>query len=99
MMGAEGPAMTSLYGLGIALRNATRNSSVRVNEIRVAMQVNRADNERMLEPRARPLSLDIGQLASYLTEQGKGAPSGFRLRARSSQELDELLDRFSARMN
>jgi hypothetical protein len=93
-MGAEAPAMTSLYGLGIALRNATKTSSVRVNEIRVALQVNRAERERMLEPRSRPLSLDIGRLASYLTENGKGSPSGLRLRARSSEELEGLLQHF-----
>jgi NAD(P)-dependent dehydrogenase (short-subunit alcohol dehydrogenase family) len=94
-MGAEAPAMTSLYGLGIALRNATKTSSVRVNEIRVALQVNRAERERMLEPRSRPLSLDIGRLASYLMENGKESPSGLRLRARSSEELEGLLQHFS----
>lgn len=91
--GAEGPALTSMYGFGLALRGATRQSRVRVNEIRVGMELNRSDDERMSEPRSRPLSLDIGALATYIAESSL---KGQRLRASDNVELDGLLHRFSA---
>jgi len=95
---AEGPAMTALYGLGLALRNAAAamDVPVRVNEVRLAMQINRADSERLAEPRQRPLSLDLGHLTGYLAEWGPRAPQGLRVRARSGPELEELLDHFAA---
>jgi len=92
-MGAEGPALTSMYGLGLALRGATKASRVRVNEIRIGMELNRSDDERMSEPRSRPLSLDIGALATYVAES---TLKGHRLRASDNVELDGLLHRFGA---
>ena len=94
---AEGPAMTSLYGLGLALRNATAagGSPVRVNEVRVAMQINETDSLRLSSAGARPLSLDLGTLTGYLSEWRAGAPSGLRVRVRNNSELDALLNRFA----
>jgi len=91
--GAEGPALTSMYGFGLALRGATTGSRVRVNEIRIGMELNRSDDERMSEPRSRPLSLDIGALAAYVAES---TLKGQRLRASDNGELDGLLHRFGA---
>ena len=95
---AEGPAMTALYGLGLALRNsaAALHHPVRVNEVRVAMQINRTDSERLAQPRVRPLSLDLGRLAGYLAEWGPHAVQGLRVRARSSPELEVLLKHFAS---
>jgi len=91
--GAEGPALTAMYGFGLALRGATTDSRVRVNEVRIGMELNRSDDERMSDPRSRPLSLDLGALATYVAESKM---KGQRLRASDNVELDGLLHRFGA---
>merc|ERR1719335_252187 len=93
LLGAQWPAVTSMYGFGLALRAATRESRVRVNEIRIGMELNRSEEERMEEPRTRPLSLDIGALATYVAESEK---RGQRLRASDNAELEGLLHHFGA---
>lgn len=96
LLGAEGPALTSMYGFGLALRGATQESRVRVNEVRIGMELNRSEEERMTDPRSRPLSLDIGSVASYVAES---SIKGQRLRASNDVELDGILHRFGAFQN
>ena len=89
-MGAEGPALT-MYGFGLALRCAGSDSlsTVRVNELRIGMQLNRSEEERFANPRGRPLTTDIGSLATCVAESNL---SGSRLRC--SDELEGLLHCF-----
>ena len=92
-MGAEGPALTAMYGFGLALRCAASDSlsSVRVNELRIGMQLNRSEEERFADPRGRPLTTDIGSLATYVAESNL---SGLRLRCSDDVELEGLLHHF-----
>ena len=93
-MGAEGPALTAMYGFGLALRCAASDSlsTVRVNELRIGMQLNRSEEERFANPRGRPLTTDIGsRLATYVAESNL---SGSRLRCSDEVELEGLLHRF-----
>ena len=92
-MGAEGPALTAMYGFGLALRCAASDSlsTVRVNELRIGMQLNRSEEERFANPRGRPLTTDIGSLATYVAESNL---SGSRLRCSDEVELEGLLHRF-----
>lgn len=92
-LGAEGPSLTSMYGFGLALRSATQKSKVRVNELRIGMDLNRSDGERMSHPRSRPLSLDIGALATYVAESDV---KGKRFRASDNAALEELLHQHGA---
>ena len=94
---AEGPALTSLYGLGLSLRAATSQSQVKVNELRIALHLNESDEERMHKAK-RPLSLDLGLLTAYLNERSYNSlmcTKGMRYRVQTNEELEELLLRFS----
>ena len=93
--GAEAPSISAMYGLGLALRESSkRYINVRVNEIRLGMQVNRSDAERMAAPRARPLSLDLGSLCSYIAEAQ--IDRGHRMRINTNADLDDLLWKYNA---
>jgi fermentation-respiration switch protein FrsA (DUF1100 family) len=94
---AEGPALTSLYGLGLSLRAATTQSQVKVNELRIALHLNESDEERMHNAK-RSLSLDLGLLTAYLNEKSYNSlmcSKGMRYRVQTNEELEELLLRFS----
>ena len=94
---AEGPALTSLYGLGLSLRAATSQSQVKVNELRIALHLNESDEERMRKAK-RPLSLDLGLLTAYINEKSYNSLmclKGMRYRVQTNEELEELLLRFS----
>ena len=64
---------------------------MRVNELRIGMQLNRSEEERFANPRGRPLTTDIGSLATYVAESNL---SGSRLRCSDEVELEGLLHRF-----
>ena len=56
----------AVWGLAAALRSEARHSSLRVSEVRVGMRFNRSVEERRSEPRANPLSHDVGTIAAGL---------------------------------
>jgi len=55
-----------VWGLAAALREQYAGSSVRVAEVRVALKIDRPARERALDPRARPLTADLGELCAGL---------------------------------
>lgn len=53
-----------VWGLSSALRELYRDTPLRVSELRVSLKIDRPAAERALDPRARPLSADIGELCA-----------------------------------
>lgn len=55
-----------VWGLAAALREQYAGSTVRMAEVRVALKIDRSAHERALDPRARPLTADLGELCAGL---------------------------------
>lgn len=53
-----------VWGLSAALRELYCDAPLRMTELRVSLKINRPAKERALDPRARPLSADIGELCA-----------------------------------
>jgi len=84
-----------VWGLSAAVRNEALGESVVCRELRVRMAVNRPDEERMVEPRDRPLSDDIGSLCAGLAIHPKGMEDGGKLIEVTSDTLDPLLAQYT----
>jgi len=54
----------AVWGLSEALRELYKDAPLRMTELRVSLKMNRPAKERALDPRARPLSADIGELCA-----------------------------------
>ena len=73
-----------IWGLSAAMRLelALTNPNIACREVRVGLPVNRSEEERLKEPRDRPLSEDIGDLCaglaanSSLSLDGDGSGNG-----------------------
>ena len=91
---AEVFTLTSLHGLSVALRNAKSRLPVRINELRIALQINRAERDREREPRFTPLSRDIGRIAASLATGNRALnPDGSRFSVNSNAELSSLISK------
>jgi len=54
----------AVWGLSAALREQYKEATLRIIELRVNLRINRPARERAFDPRARPLSADIGELCA-----------------------------------
>merc|ERR1712039_479059 len=63
-------------GLSAALREQYHNESLRIIEVRVNLRIDRPAHERALDPRARPLSADIGEICAGLASSDDQACRG-----------------------
>lgn len=53
-----------VWGLAVALREELKDSNVRVEEMRVGLQIDRLAKEKLADPRPTPLSHDIGRICA-----------------------------------
>jgi len=84
-----------IWGLSAALRAELKNSKVACREIRVGLPVNRPQDERLKQPRIRPLSVDIGDLCAGLVSSG-GEMDGGLLLIDSEATLEKCIHKFPA---
>ena len=67
-----------------------------INELRVAMQIGRSAEERAKDPRAVPLSADIGDICAGIVSAPSDAASfGDIYKMTSPEDKDSLLQQFS----
>jgi NAD(P)-dependent dehydrogenase (short-subunit alcohol dehydrogenase family) len=83
-----------VWGLSAALRNELKDSKVVCREVRVKVPVNRPEEERVKEPRARPLSCDIGDLCAGLVSSGCEKMDGELMEIDSEATLKRYLQEF-----
>ena len=86
----------ALHGLAAALRADTRARAVRVTELRCALTTDRGAAERAREPRARPLSADIGEIVAGIAAtavRGDAAGDGL-LEIPDAAALAQLRDEY-----
>ena len=89
------------WGLSAALRREDLGNDVVCREVRVDMAVNRSAEERLAEPRDRPLSEDIGDLcaglaSSVIHHNGGATEHGQLLRLTDQETLEEMLQKYDA---
>lgn len=84
-----------IWGLSSALRSELKSSMVACREIRVGMPLNRPEEERLKDPRERPLSHDIGDLCAGLISSGSKMDGGL-IQFQSQEELEKNLAEFNA---
>lgn len=87
-----------VWGLSAAMRSELKGQSSKVvcREIRVGIPVNRPEEKRLVEPRSRPISRDIGDLCAGLVTSG-GEMNGGLLEVNSEASLKKYLDDFNTR--
>jgi len=67
--------MHGMWGLAAAMREEFRDSSVRVEELRVTLAFDRLAREKELDPRPTPLSHDIGEICAGIALNAVGWPT------------------------
>eukprot|EP00535_Pseudo-nitzschia_heimii_P005990 CAMPEP_0197180630 /NCGR_PEP_ID=MMETSP1423-20130617/5176_1 /TAXON_ID=476441 /ORGANISM="Pseudo-nitzschia heimii, Strain UNC1101" /LENGTH=276 /DNA_ID=CAMNT_0042630737 /DNA_START=130 /DNA_END=963 /DNA_ORIENTATION=- len=86
-----------VWGLAAALRNERLERDVNCREIRVRLPVNRPAEERNNQPRATPLSEDIGTLCAGLAATADAMDErGELIEVADQESLESLLDRYGA---
>lgn len=85
-----------IWGLSAALRGELESSDILCREIRVGLTVNRPEEERINEPRNRPLSEDIGDLCAGVASSGGSSMNGGLIKIDCQKTLEEYLIKFNA---
>lgn len=85
-----------IWGLASAMRNEPSLSHIVNREIRIGLPINRPEEERLKDPRERPLSQDIGDLCAGLCAQTY-QDSNQLLCVNKPTDLDELLEQYQAK--
>jgi len=84
-----------IWGLAAALRNERLEKDVNCREIRVRLPVNRTVEERETDPRATPLSEDIGTLCAGLAANASAMDErGALVEVADQASLEALLSRY-----
>jgi len=84
-----------VWGLAAAIRNELKHSNVTCSEIRVGLPLNRPEEERLQNPREKPLSVDIGNLCAGVVSSGNLVDNSL-LNVASEAKLTEYLSDFHA---
>lgn len=80
----------AVWGLAAAMRTETRDSPLKVNELRVGLRFNRNLAERIAEPRSEPLSYELGRIVAGIAA-APAASTKNELHALFSQEEVQAL--------
>jgi len=84
-----------VWGLAAALRSEMKNTKVTCRELRVGLAINRSEEERLMKPRERPLSEDIGDLCAGLANAGD-VKDGDLIKVEFQEALEKYLIEFNA---